>query len=343
MHERLEQSWPAARWKDLTCILAVSGGADSVALLRVIHELKLKHGGEGRIIVGHFNHGWRGEHSDADADFVESLAGELGLLYRGGKVADPDPKSPGATNQSENSARNQRYEFLLATARKEGARYLATAHTMNDQVETVLHRILRGTGLKGLGGIPSNRQLSESVSVIRPMLSIERDEILEYLLGLGQPFCSDSSNLDCNYTRNRIRERLLPLLKDQFNPEVSSALLRLGNLAQHAQNEIDQLVESFITRAVTVDHSDDAVAVVVDRLELAKLTRFMRGEVFKSVWTSRAWPMQAMGFEQWDSLAGLADESVDPKPLMLPGAIVVTVDQRSVKLTKQKLRGCPQP
>lgn len=335
LHERLEQSWPVKRWKDLTCVIAVSGGADSVALLRAISHLKDANGGEGRIIVAHFNHGWRGEQSDADADFVECLAGELGRPYRGGKVTGPYPESPNVNNQSENSARNQRYEFLVETARSEGARYLATAHTLNDQVETVLHRILRGTGLKGLGGIPRHRQLTESVTVVRPMLSIERDEILEYLSSRSQDFRTDSSNLDCNYTRNRIREQLLPLLKDEFNPEVATALLRLGNLAQNAQDEIDQLVNAFTARAVTTNQTPTSTEVTADRQELAKLSRYLRAEVFKSIWTSRAWPMQAMGFGQWDSLAALADTSDGEKQLMLPGAIVVAVDQKRIKLARE--------
>lgn len=332
LQEQVEQSWPANRWKDLTCIVGVSGGADSVALLRIVAELKQKNGGEGKIIAAHFNHGWRGQDSDEDAKFVEALAGDLGIPFRLGKVAGSKLTSPDQSPQSEESARNQRYDFLIATAHEEGARYLATAHTADDQVETVLHRILRGTGLKGLGGIPATRQLSESVSAIRPMLTIQREEVVAYLASIGQTCRTDSSNQDCKYTRNRIRHQLLPLLTDDYNPEVATALLRLGSLAQQSQNEIDRIVDEFTSRELTVRQNQAAgTEVIVRKPALQRLSRFLRCEVFKSVWSSQSWPMQSMGLEQWNKLADLADAD-DATQLMLPGTIVVSANKQEITL-----------
>src|SRR5262249_35984615 len=158
--------------------------------------------GEGRLILAHFNHRLRGGESDADQAFVEQLASELGLQIVVGRV-ESDLAAGGSGEGVEGAARRARDEFLTAKAGQSGARYVATAHTADDQVETVLFNLLRGTGLAGLAGIPRLRALAEAATIIRPMLDVTRAEVLDYLQLLGKAYRDDSTNRLEEYTRNR--------------------------------------------------------------------------------------------------------------------------------------------
>ena len=151
-------------------LVAVSGGADSVALLTAL--VRLQKPVESVLIVGHYNHRWRGEESDEDARFVRELAKQYGIGFE----LDCAPQTREKSTANEASAREARYRFLQQTAERRGARYLATAHTADDQAETVLHRVLRGTGIAGLAGIPRTRVLSPAVTLIRPLLAYRRAE-----------------------------------------------------------------------------------------------------------------------------------------------------------------------
>src|SRR5262245_22639104 len=182
----LAAAWPPANWQDVTVLVAVSGGADSAALLRGLVEIRAA--GEGRLIAAHFNHKLRGAESDADQAFVEQLGRELGVKVVAGRRAGEGGLA------TEESLREARYEFLTSISGVYGARYVATAHTADDQVETVLLNVLRGTGLAGLAGIPRIRQLAEATTLIRPLLDVTRADVLEFLAGLKQPFREDASN-----------------------------------------------------------------------------------------------------------------------------------------------------
>src|SRR5262249_48782964 len=136
-----------------------------------------------------------------------------------------------ASDGVEAAARQARYEFLAKTAHECGARYIATAHTADDQVETILFNVLRGTGLAGLAGIPRMRTLNESTTLIRPLLDFKRSEIISYLATLNQPYRDDETNQLLDYTRNRIRHDLIPILERDYNPRVRESLLRLAQAA----------------------------------------------------------------------------------------------------------------
>ena len=324
-------------WKDVTCVIAVSGGADSVGLLRLLAALKKRHGGDGRLIVAHFNHRWRGDESDQDQDFVQTLAGQMKIQCVCGQAQQIETAtdSPERDGRSEQAARHLRYEYLTNVAHEYGARFIATAHTLDDQVETVLHRILRGTGLRGLSGIPVYRSVSPSVSLVRPLLAVERTELEQFLNSTGQSFRLDSSNSDRRYTRNRIRHELLPTLKQDYNSEVALALLRLSHLAQRSQAEIQSQVERFAQESVTSRSNSKGADIEIDRLRLGELSSFMRAEVFMHLWRLESWPLQDYGFEQWDALARLCDDySTERKTMTLPGSIRVAVEDRVVTLRK---------
>lgn len=300
LEHRLAEAWPPPSWRDVTVLLAVSGGADSTALLRAM--VVLKTGGPGSLAVAHYNHGLRGADSEADEAFVVALCRELGVPCQVGR-APQDRLATECPDGLESAARQARYDFLRRAADRLGARYVVTAHTADDQAETILHRILRGTGIAGLSGIARARPLGEAATLIRPLLGFRRADLETYLDDLGQPFRDDASNREVRFTRNRIRHELLPLLADRYNPGVVDALLRLGALAGEAQSVIGAIVTSIEDDAVEEDAHG---AVRIDTTELIGQPPYIVRELLMAVWRRCGWPMQSMGYAQWELLAEMA-------------------------------------
>ena len=312
---KLAESWPPQRWQDVTVVVAVSGGADSVALLRALHSLRPTDAA-GSLVVGHFNHRWRGKESDQDQQFVKDLASDLKLTCMVGTADE--------VASSEESARRQRHAFLTVAAHSSGARYLVTAHTADDQAETVLHRIVRGTGVAGLAGIGRLRVISEQLTLIRPLLDVRREELRRYLQSLDQPWREDPSNDDCKYTRNRIRHELIPQLETSFNPEVIDAVLRLSGLASECQAVIDPLVNELWG---FVDCGESSATIDVRAAEGE--SSYVLRELLRRVWRRMHWKEQAMTAEHWRALSEML--SGDGNALALPGGIQAVRDQRSVR------------
>jgi tRNA(Ile)-lysidine synthase len=307
--------WPASEWRDLHVAIAVSGGADSVALLRLTHAAKCRAGGNGRLFVVHLNHGIRSNAAE-DAAWLERLCGHLELPCEVG-TADVPGIAALQGNGLEAAARMARYEFLQRSAEKLGARFVALAHTANDQVETVLHRILRGTGIAGLTGIPAARPLSAAVQLVRPMLGLWRADVERYLAELDQDFRVDATNSDRRHTRNRIRHDLLPLLRAEFNPDVDAALLRLAQQAGEAQQTVNALAEELVRRAVTTSPG----GLKIDCRLLAVEPPLVVREACKLAWNAAGWPLQDMGHDEWHQLQSLITAPSSSGSLNLPGHI----------------------
>lgn len=317
LEARLAAGWPLPRWTEETVVVAVSGGADSIALLRALAALRSEDAG-GQLVVAHLNHGLRGAESDRDAGFVVQTACELGLRAIATKH-DVGLAAQDRGDGVEEAAREMRYRFLIETARSVGARYIATAHTLDDQAETLLQRIVRGTGLAGLAGIPRVRGVDgATIGLIRPMLMVRRSEVLEYLAQLGQTFREDSSNTDRAYTRNRVRHDLLPQLARDYNPKVVEALARLAKQAEELREFTATLVEPLLRAAIV--HAEPG-RFEIDCSALAEEPRYLVREVLAAAWHEAALPLQAMGFEEWKSLAEMIAGDAAAKR-MLPGGVV---------------------
>ena len=333
--QQLIRSWPPETWRDVTVLVAVSGGADSVALLRGLTAVLAP--GSGQLIAAHYNHGMRGEHALADEAFVVDLCQDLGVpcevgradrgasvVEETGVTANGDASAsagpPRSTMSSEAALRRARYRFLTDTARRLGARYVATGHTADDQAETVLHRIVRGTGIAGLAGIRRYRELVPGVSLVRPLLDISRRQVREYLEALAQTACEDGSNADLTFTRNRIRHELLPQLAAQYNARVGDAVLRLASLAADVQQVVTNLVEDLYDRCVK---HDSPVQVSLDCRELGGVPHYLARELLVTVWRHRRWPLRAMGYQRWEQLADLVGTPpIGPWKQVFPGSIV---------------------
>jgi tRNA(Ile)-lysidine synthase len=254
-------------------IVAVSGGADSVCLLKILYALKKYL--NIRLTVAHFNHGLRPKEDEKETEFVAKLAKRLNLAL----ICDTSnniTKVPGSS--IEEKAREMRYQFFQKAINENHAQKLALGHTMNDQAETVLMHFLRGTGLTGLSGIPPIRQNC----FIRPLIDITRDEIHTYLKQHDESFIIDSSNLETRYLRNKIRLELLPVLLD-YQPKLVEHLGELAFLCRQETQFIDEEATKLLDM-ITFDsskHSLDLLLTTFNILSCSLQYRIIRQAIKK--------------------------------------------------------------
>ncbi len=249
--------------------VAVSGGADSVALLRILMERRSDLGLV--LSVVHFNHKLRGMESDTDECFVAELASSYDLSFFRAE-AETATFAREKAMSIEAAARDLRYAFFGRLIREAEFDKVATAHTRDDQAETVLLRIIRGTGTSGLAGILPKLKVGEG-AVVRPMLEVRRADVLQYLGALGQSWREDSTNSETVYTRNRLRHELLPEIAQNFNPEIHESL---ANLAEIARAE-DEFWASETAEAYVRCSTGKSLSVTeVRRLHLALQRRVLR-------------------------------------------------------------------
>ena len=227
-------------------LVAVSGGSDSVALLHTLFDLRAKL--SLHLEVAHLQHGMRGEEANEDARFVAALAQQLGLAFHLKEIDLPAMKTDAGKGNLEALARAERYRFFADVVRARKLDKVATAHTQDDQAETVLMWILRGSGMKGLGGMePLHRvktreaEDGESLTVVRPLLEVSKSEILEYLKERQFSFRIDRSNLDPALLRNWIRLELLPTIQRRVGENVAARFSRQAELIRDEDDLLDQL------------------------------------------------------------------------------------------------------
>ena len=277
-------------------LIGLSGGADSVALFRGLVELQPEF--EFSVHVAHLNHQLRGAASDADAQWVDELCKSFAVPSTIGTA------SIGVTGTGiEEAARKARHRFLDDVARSSGADTVITAHTADDQLETVLHHLFRGTGLAGLRGIPLVRSTESGCRLIRPMLSIRRTLIESYLSEIGQDFRTDATNTDTEFTRNWLRHNMLPQLRTQFGDRVDSSLLRLVEQAGEIEQTIEELAGRLLDQAILDTQTD---SVRLNTRVMADQPVHLVRELFHLVWRRQQWPRQGMGYSEWNRLAELA-------------------------------------
>ncbi|HHV76108.1 MAG TPA: tRNA lysidine(34) synthetase TilS [Syntrophothermus lipocalidus] len=213
-------------------VVGVSGGPDSVALLHLLDLLGKEEGFS--IHAAHLNHGLRPE-ADEEEEFVKELAKSLGLGCTIGRAKVREEARAGRRSVEE-AGRQARYAFFIRVAEELKADKVATAHHMGDQAETVLMHLLRGSGLKGLGGISPRRGI-----FIRPFLAVSRADIMSYLQENRLDYCLDASNYDWDYLRNRIRHQLIPLLEKEYNPNIVTSLCQLATVARDEDMAMEEM------------------------------------------------------------------------------------------------------
>jgi tRNA(Ile)-lysidine synthase len=313
-------------------VVAVSGGPDSMCLLKALIALQ-NASSDGPLCMAHFNHHLRGRASDEDEAFVRQVHADLeadhaNILLRVGHADVPSLAQAEKAN-TEDMARQLRYRWLAEVAREMKARWIATGHTADDQAETVLHRLLRGSGIQGLRGIAPRRTLEPGIEVIRPLLNVTRPEVIQFLSDMHQPFRLDESNSDTRFTRNRIRHYLLPLLSKEYNPSITSVL---GRLAEQADEHFSDLANRAAELLQSAERPRAGAMVILDRECLAKAPRLLVRELLRLLWARESWPMNAMDFAAWERVADVALGKVSG--VDLPDGVKVRLQERVVQLKR---------
>lgn len=246
-------------WRsDTRVVCALSGGSDSVALLLLLHDL---HRTATLVLdcAAHLHHEIRGVEADGDQQFCRKLCERLNVPFITNQLDVPAAAARERVS-IEVAARHARKAFLADVCRARSADVIATAHTENDQAETILLRIVRGAGGRGLAGIAPRRD-----NVIRPLLAVTRDELRDELTARGQAWREDATNADIAIPRNRVRHELLPYLEQHFNPAVTRALARLADVARADESWADALVETEMAEAISTQ--DDGVSLNVSHVK----------------------------------------------------------------------------
>ncbi|HEY3297419.1 MAG TPA: tRNA lysidine(34) synthetase TilS, partial [Armatimonadota bacterium] len=224
-------------------LVALSGGPDSVTLLHALWTAREELGIT--LLAAHLNHSIRGRESDKDAEYASEFAASLGVECTVEKIDVPEIRKSLRLSEEE-TARIVRYDFLERTAANTGCSRIAVAHNADDQVETVILNVLRGTGLDGLSGMPPVRG-----QIIRPLIDVKRSQIEAYIEEHNLSPRTDLTNLEPKYTRNRVRLKLLPFLREEFNTNVDAAILRIAELARVDSTYLNIETESALARSAT--------------------------------------------------------------------------------------------
>lgn len=316
-------------------LLAVSGGADSVALLEALRELAP----ELRLSLGvaHLDHGIRGQAATDDRDFVEALAREAGLPVHLGSVNVP-VLARDSGRSLEDAARDARYRFLAETAAEYGYNRTATGHTLDDQAETVLLAMIRGSGMSGLAAI---RPVSGDR--IRPLIQARREDVLLYLTAKNRTYRTDETNADTAYLRNRVRHRLLPLLAAEYNPAIVDGLARQAELLAADEDVLAGLAAGLLKRLARSGRQDGVSIdpVALGRTPVALQRRIIRAAAGEVLAEGKV-PLSFTNVEDVLELAGgRTGASVD-----LPGGLVARRRYRELVLSRRgplpasRLRPC---
>ena len=285
---------PAACDPATPLLLAISGGRDSVALLHLLWEA-----GFTQLILCHLNHGLRGDESDGDAMFVQRLAKkyELPCEIEGAHVAALAQEQKISV---ETAAREARHAFLLRMAEKHDVWVVLLAHHAEDQVETILANLCRGSGLAGLAGMHTVQRLDSGLHLVRPLLHVRRSEIDAYLKSKRFKFREDSSNTSPQHRRNRLRHEALPLLNDIFARDVAPQILRLGSLAEQDDDALHGQAMAFLTAD---GHMKEDRSLLITPALLA-LHPAVASRVF-ALWLREAWELTGIDHDVIEAAQGM--------------------------------------
>ena len=308
-------------------VAAVSGGPDSVALLDILRQLSSN--GRIRLAACHLNHQLRGAEADGDERFVEELCASMGVPLEVGR-RDVAALARDKGLSVETAAREARYEFFDSAVRKHKARCVATAHTMSDEAETVIQRLIEGAGPEGLTGIPVKRPLGKwtDVAVVRPLLFATRGRIMEYLSARGLSSRTDSTNLEPLYLRNRIRLEVLPKLRE-FNPSIEEALARVAESMDIMYDFVWNEVRDQWHRVVV---SDKPHVFLIRRRELLGIHGAVAREIVKEVLARADVPARDIKAAHIEAIMCLAESRKPSARLELPGGIVIRRDYDSIRV-----------
>lgn len=291
LENQLLAAWPREVWSSTRILVAVSGGADSVALLHALQRLSSN---QELLRVAHFNHQWRGNESDEDAAFVQSICQTMGVKLDL-EVADTGL----ALQRSEESAREARYRFLVNAAYACGARYVVTAHTGSDRMETMLHNLCRGTGLAGVVAPGRVQSLDEDLVLVRPLIRCFRSDVLDYLRVIGANHREDSSNDNQAYRRNFLRHSIVARLREVYGDQLERHWLDFSEITEEARATLEHYADRWLERYLN-GSSTGEVCVPQPAMETEPWPVLQLG--LEKCWKRFGWSLQSMTRHHWQQI-----------------------------------------
>ncbi|MBN1788467.1 MAG: tRNA lysidine(34) synthetase TilS [Sedimentisphaerales bacterium] len=306
-------------------LLAVSGGADSVALAQIL----INAGRTGNNFhIAHINHQLRGKKADEDENFVKSLAQKYDLPVTIERI---DVRKYAKENKLsiETAGRELRLGKLAQTAKKNNCESIATAHHKNDNAETIIHRILRGTSFKGLAGIRPKMELND-ITFIRPLLCLDRSEIEDYLVSGNINWQTDHTNMDCRFTRNRIRHKLLPMLQSQSKDNLIESLFVLSQKYLAFSERIESLAKAALQNCM-MNKSQDAVSIDIEKFD--NYSALLKVEIIQLALQQCGTGLQKMTSEHYEKTINFTANGQTGKTLQMPGKVIFKKEQNSFSLS----------
>jgi len=309
-------------------LIAVSGGADSISLLHVLSKLASEL--DIQLCAAHLNHRIRGKDADKDEAFVEKFAKKLKIPFFKGRANVP-AMAKRKKISLEMAAREARYSFLKKTARKIKANVILTAHTADDQAETVILKLARGAGSGGLAGIARFANL-DGILLARPMLDITREEIISYLKKHHIQWQEDKSNSDTSFLRNRVRLEILPLLKKRLSPSIYKTLARTADILRQDDSFIGTLAESFLPYCLASVKSGNGIDV--ERIK--SLPPAVRRRVIRIWLVSEGIDDKLAGYDAILRVESLASRAKGSGQVPLSGSKIARREYGSILITGKK-------
>ncbi|OQZ01757.1 MAG: tRNA lysidine(34) synthetase TilS [Candidatus Brocadia sp. UTAMX2] len=298
-------------------IVGVSGGPDSVALIKILHALNSAKSLCLSLFLAHLNHQLRGKSSEEDAQFVQALSNELSLPFIL-KSVNIETIAIRTKRSIEETARRERYKFFLESAQGYNASAVVTGHTADDNTETILHRLIRGTGTLGLSGIPLKRPLATGspIHLVRPLLFIWRKEIIEYLEEKRRSYRTDATNYKPVYLRNKIRLELIPSLENHYNPNIKNLLIQLSQIL-NLHNEFFVTEAKKILAVSPMEKKQDSCTI--NTRCLTQYPRVLQYFVLREILNTLQIPLNAITYDHYTKILDEISRKGKGRHFQLPG------------------------
>ena len=310
-------------------LLCISGGPDSVAMLYAFNTIakwmQLK------LFIAHMNHSLRAAESDRDQEYVERIARSLNIPITCSKENTAELSKIDKLS-IETAARKLRYNFFVHTAKKLGIDIIATAHTKDDQAETVLMRVIRGAGLRGLCGIPVKNNI-KGIGIIRPLIDVPRKDVLSFLASKKIKSRIDKSNTEVKFFRNKIRLRLLPILEDGYNPDIKNVLSNLAELIQKDYEYLDCNYKKVFKKLAKIRRNGTIIFLLNDIK--GKHISMKRGLIRHAI-GSLCDSLDNIEYRHWKEVESLMASRPQGAKVNLPNNVVIEKTERFLKFSIYK-------
>lgn len=316
-------------------IIGVSGGPDSVALTYILHKISQNDLQSNKLYLAHLNHKLRGEESDKDSEFVENLADQLNLPVLI-KEADIKKASKESKFSIEEAARIERYKFLENSAQNVSANYVAVAHTADDNIETLLQRIIRGTGMLGLRGINCKRSISpgSGITLIRPLLNTWKKDVLSYLDKKNITYRTDSSNFEEMHFRNKLRIELLPLLEKKYNKQIKRSLVNLSNIFNESNKLVGDLANSLLSNTCLEKNSSK---YVLNKQIFLQSSEIVQQRVINDIFFKMNISLKKIGYQKYKEILNFIKNEQNNTSIRISSSLIVCKDNKKlvIEILKQ--------